>query len=339
MRLGQNRVDTANLPLQDARRHSTPSSTPSKVTSALRSTERYRSAFRPGLFAGRTVIVTGGGSGLGRCTVHELASLGARVALVGRTLAKLDATATEIAAIYPESATAEAAATRHVCDIRDEAAVKATVTDVLAAHGRIDGLFNCAGGQFPARLRDISLKGWDAVVRSNLNGTFLFSRECYVQWMETHGGSIVNMLADIWGGMPGMGHSGAARGGVLTLTETAACEWGHAGVRVNAVAPGWIASAGIDTYDEDYRDVLRGLRSKVPLQRFGTEAELSAAVVFLLSEAAGFISGAVIRIDGGVPTARPTWSLEPARNSFPYDGFPQYEPPATFRDTKASGGP
>lgn len=295
---------------------------------------RYRSAFRPGLFDGRTVVVTGGGSGLGRCTAHELASLGAHVALVGRQIAKLESVAAEISAIYPERA-ADVSTT--VCDIRDEAEVKATVSRILQQHGRIDGLFNCAGGQFPAKLRDISLKGWDAVVRNNLHGTFLFSRECFVQWMEHHGGSIVNMLADIWGGLPGMGHSGAARGGVLTLTETAACEWGHAGVRVNAVAPGWIASAGIDTYDEDYRNVLRGLRTKVPLQRFGTEAELSSAAVYLLSEAAGFINGAVIRVDGGVPTARHSWTLQQAERSFPYNGFPQYQAPATFADDPKTG--
>jgi citronellol/citronellal dehydrogenase len=174
-------------------------------------------------------------------------------------------------------------------------------------------------------------------VRNNLSGTFLFSRECFVQWMEAHGGSIVNMLADIWGGLPGMGHSGAARGGVLTLTETAACEWGHAGVRVNAVAPGWIASAGIDTYDEPYRELLRSLRTKVPLQRFGTEAELASAVVYLSSEAAGFVNGAIIRVDGGVPTARHTWNLEPASHSFPFDGFPQYQAPETLADRGAKG--
>ncbi|WP_372828011.1 SDR family oxidoreductase [Polaromonas sp.] len=290
----------------------------------------YRSAFRPGLFHGQTVVVTGGGSGLGRCTAHELASLGAHVALVGRQATKLESVAAEIAAIYPERA---CDVTTTVCDIRDEVQVRATVAAILQRHGRIDGLFNCAGGQFPAKLRDISLKGWDAVVRNNLHGTFLFSRECFVQWMEHHGGSIVNMLADIWGGLPGMGHSGAARGGVLTFTETAACEWGYAGVRVNAVAPGWIASAGIDTYDEDYRNVVRGLRTKVPLQRFGTEAELSSAAVYLLSEAAGFINGSVIRVDGGVPTARHSWKLQPAERSFPYNGFPQYQPPATFDDS------
>ena len=293
--------------------------------------ERYRSVFRPGLFEGQTVVVTGGGSGLGRCTAHELASLGARLALVGRKLDKLEAVAGEIARAYPESA---GCVTLHSCDIRDEASVTQTVTDILGAHGAIDGLFNCAGGQYPARLRDISLKGWDTVVRNNLHGTFLFSRECYVQWMEAHGGSVVNMLADIWGGLPGMGHSGAARGGVLTLTETAACEWGCAGVRVNAVAPGWIASNGIDTYDAEYQALLRDLHTKVPLQRFGTESELASAVVYLLSPAAGFISGAVIRVDGGVPTARHTWKLEPARKEFTYNGFPLYEPPRAFADQR-----
>lgn len=256
------------------------------------------------------------------------------MALVGRKLDKLEAVAAELATAYPESVDR---VSLHSCDIRDEDMVKQTVADILAAHGRIDGLFNCAGGQYPSKLRDITLKGWDTVVRNNLHGTFLFSRECYVQWMEAHGGNIVNMLADMWGGLPGMGHSGAARGGVLTFTETAACEWGYAGVRVNAVAPGWIASNGIDTYDEEYRELLRGLRTKVPLQRFGTEAELSSAVVYLLSPAAGFISGAVIRVDGGVPTARHTWKLEPARQDASYNGFPLYQAPKAFAD-QAKGG-
>lgn len=302
---------------------------PSAQGHSTASRERYRSVFRTGLFEGRTVVVTGAGSGLGRCTTHELASLGARLALIGRRIAKLEAVAAEIAELYPERA---GDVSLHVCDIRDEELVRRTVADVLARHGRIDGLYNCAGGQYPSALRDISLKGWDAVVRNNLHGTFLVSREVYVQWMEHHGGSIVNMLADIWGGLPGMGHSGAARGGVLTLTETAACEWGHAGVRVNAVAPGWIASNGMDEYDEDYRNVLRGLQDKVPLQRFGTEAELSSAVVWLLSEASAFVNGAVIRVDGGVPTARHSWKLQPAVNHFPYHGFPQYRPPTMLGD-------
>ncbi len=154
---------------------------------------------------------------------------------------------------------------------------------MLTAHGRIDGLFNNAGGQFPSPLRDISLKGWEAVVRNNLTGGFLVARECYTQWMEANGGAIVNIIADMWNGMPGMGHSGAARAGMLSFTETAACEWAASGVRVNAVAPGWIASSGFDTYPPAFQEKIRQLGRKVPLQRLGTEAEVSAAVVFLLS--------------------------------------------------------
>ncbi|MFM0229627.1 SDR family oxidoreductase [Paraburkholderia sediminicola] len=291
--------------------------------------ERYRSVFRSNLFEDRVVIVTGGGSGLGRCTAHELVSLGANVALVGRNEVKLQQVKDELVAAYGAIG---ARASIHALDLRHEALVKEGVSAILGSHGRIDGLFNCAGGQFPARLETISLNGWDAVVRNNLHATFLMSRECFVQWMSGHGGAIVNMLADIWGGMPGMGHSGAARAGVWNLTETAACEWAHAGVRVNAVAPGWIASSGLDSYDEAYRTLLRGLQAKVPLQRFGTESELAAAAVFLLSEAASFINGTVIRVDGGVPNARHSWSLEPTERADRYNGFPLYDPPQCLGD-------
>lgn len=291
--------------------------------------QRYASVFRPGLFDGKTVMVTGGGSGLGRCTAHELAALGAGLALVGRNPDKLRMAAEEIVRVYPEAADR---ISQHPCDIRDEAGVRGAVTDALSAHAAIHGLFNCAGGQFPAPLDRISLNGWNAVVQNNLHGTFLVSREIYTQHMRQHGGAIVNMLADIWGGMPGMGHSGAARAGVWNLTETAACEWAYAGVRVNAVAPGWIASSGMDSYDEHYRGVLRELKTRVPLQRFGTEAELAAAVVFLLSPAAAFINGAVIRVDGGVPNARHSWNLQPAERGETYNGFPQYVPPSLFSE-------
>ncbi len=302
---------------------------PSPGIAAQAGSSRYRSAFRPGLFNGQVVVVTGGGSGLGRCTAHELVSLGASVVLVGRKADKLAAVQAELSQIYPE----QAHTLRHYAvDIRDEAGVRATVSAILADTGRIDGLFNCAGGQFAAPLAKISANGWDAVVRTNLLGTFLMARECFTQWMSGHGGAIVNMLADIWGGMPGMGHSGAARAGVWNFTETAACEWAYAGVRVNAVAPGWIASHGMDSYDPAYQAVLRNLKKKVPLQRFGNEAELAAAVTFLLSDAASFINGSVIRVDGGVPNARHSWDLAPAERSSSFDGFPLYRPPAGLQE-------
>jgi citronellol/citronellal dehydrogenase len=177
----------------------------------------YRSVFRPGLFAEEVAVVTGGGSGIGRCTAHELASLGARVALIGRTADKLQAVKAEIAAAGGE---AEAFA----CDIREEDRVRETVAAVLARFARIDHLVNNAGGQFSAPLAEISQKGFDTVVRNNLTGGFLMARECYTQCMAEHGGAIVNIVADMWNGMPGMGHSGAARAGMVNFTETAALE-------------------------------------------------------------------------------------------------------------------
>ena len=272
----------------------------------------YRSVFRDGLFAGRSGIVTGAGSGIGRCTAHELAALGAKVALVGRKAEKLEAVAREIA-------DAGGVAHCYTADIRDEERVQKVVRAVLADFGRIDFLVNNAGGQFSSPLEKISAKGWDAVVRTNLTGGFLVAREVYTRWMKENGGAIVNMIADMWNSMPGMGHSGAARAGMLNFTETAALEW--APVRVNAVAPGWIASSGLDHYPPHMREHIRALPGKVPLGRLGTESEISAAVVFLLSPAAAFISGSCIRIDGAVPNVKPNYTLPPRGTTVAFDGF------------------
>ncbi len=285
----------------------------------------YRSQFRPDLFAGRSIIVTGGGSGIGRCTAHELSALGARVALVGRTLEKLERVRAEIGDA--------GRATVHVADIRDEALVRSTVADILAEHGRIDGLVNNAGGQFPSPLSGISAKGWDAVVRNNLTGGFLFSRECYTQWMEAHAAGacgIVNVIADMWHGMPGMGHSGAARAGMLNLTETASLEW--APLRVNAVAPGWIASNGLDQYPPEMATIIQGLKDIVPLGRLGNESEVSAAIVFLLSPGAAFISGSCLRVDGAAPQAKRIWpAVGTGQATVPFDGFHLARDPSVLK--------
>ncbi len=203
---------------------------------------QYASVFRPGLFAGRTILVTGGGSGLGRCTAHELKSLGARLAIAGRTQEKLDRVKEELG--DPDTFTFAA-------DLRREEEVKAMVDGVLAwSGGRIDGLVNNAGGQFPAQLKDISLNGWNAVVNNNMTATFLVSKAVYLGSMEKHGGAIVNVGADFELGNPGMGHNGAARAGQTNFTYTASVEWAHSGVRVNSVLPGFIASSGFDRYPE-----------------------------------------------------------------------------------------
>lgn len=283
----------------------------------------YRSVFRPGLFTGQTVLVTGAGSGIGRCTAHELAALGAHVVLIGRSAEKLAAVAAEIGDDGGEASHAS-------CDIRDEEAVKSTVSAIVAARGRIHGLVNNAGGQYPSPLENISGKGWQAVLATNLTGGFLMARECYSQSMHAHGGAIVNMLADMWHGMPGMGHSGAARAGMLNFTETAALEW--APVRVNAVAPGWIASSGMDTYPEAMRSTIRNLPQHVPAARLGTESEVAAGIVFLLSEAAAFVSGACLRIDGAAPNARRHWVMD-AREAAPeFNGFHRAVRPRVLGD-------
>ena len=286
----------------------------------------YRSVFRPGLFLGQVAVVTGGGSGIGRCTAHELASLGAAVALVGRNADKLAAVRTEIV---------EAGGTAHayVCNIRDEAAVQATIAQILGEHGRIDALVNNAGGQFPSPLKDISVKGWEAVVQTNLTGGFLMARECLNQAMQQRGGAIVNIVADMWGGMPNMGHSGAARAGMINFTETAAFEWAQYGVRMNAVAPGYVASSGMDAYPPWMAETIRSMPRTVPAGRFATEAEVSSAIVYLLSEAAAFITGTTLRVDGGRPNVRPGTPMQaPRHGAAPFNGFHLAATPKVLQD-------
>jgi citronellol/citronellal dehydrogenase len=286
----------------------------------------YSSIFRSDAFAGKVVIVTGGGSGIGRCTAHELAALGAQVVITGRKIEKLDNVIAEI--------TADGGKVRGlVCDIRVEESVKATIAAVIAEFGRIDGLYNNAGGQFPAALESISFNGFDSVIKNNLHGTFLMMRETYNQWMADHGGSIVNMTADMWGGMPGMGHSGAARAGVDNLTKTAAIEWAKSGVRVNAVAPGWIMSSGMDQYKGAFRAMIPMLADKVPLKRMGTESEVSSVACFLLSEASAFVSGVTIRIDGAASLGTPMYPLADAKNNTAFNGFHRAFMPEVLKES------
>jgi len=290
----------------------------------------YQSVYAPGLFAGQVILITGGGSGIGRCVAHEVTALGAHAVLIGRKADKLQSVVDEI---YQDGGVASF----HVCDIRQEPAVKQTVAAVVAAQGRIDGLVNNAGGQYMMPLEAISAKGWEAVLNTNLTGGFLMARECFVQSMAKHGGSIVNIVADMWGSMPGMGHSGAARAGMVSFTETAALEWASRGVRVNAVAPGYIASSGMDNYPPEMAPMLREMTKTIPLGRFGTEAEASAGIVFLLSPAAAFISGSTLRIDGARPQVRMGWPMQVASDKAqqraaikPFNGFHRAQTPKVF---------
>lgn len=285
----------------------------------------YQSVFKNDLFNGKTIIVTGGGSGIGRCTAHELASLGAYVILIGRKPEKLSIVKDEITEDGGQ-------ASFFSCDIREETAVQATIKEIIGSHPQIHGLVNNAGGQFPAPLTGINQKGWETVVRTNLTGGFLMAKEVYLKSMSKFGGAIVNIVADMWGGMPGMGHSGAARAGMVNFTQTAAVEWAASGVRVNAVAPGWVASSGMDSYPESMKPYIKGLKEAVPLKRLATEAEVSSAICFLLSDGASFISGDCLRIDGAASQGGRVMPLAKAKNSESYNGFHRAVTPKIFQE-------
>lgn len=281
----------------------------------------YNSVFKPGAFEGKTILVTGAGSGFGRCIAHELAALGANILMMGRTEEKLATVKAEIEGDNPGAVCDYGCA-----DIRDADAVEIVIDKFIADHGQIHGLVNNAGGQFPADLENISPNGFLAVVRSNLIGGFIVAKAVFLKSMKQHGGSIINITADEVGGMPRMAHSGAARAGMENLTQTAAVEWAYAGVRVNAVAPGYLASSGLDTYeDPEMLEAIPHFHEAVPLNRVGTESEVSAAVCFLLTEGASYINGITLRVDGGSslclssPLGRKVKRAQ--RNNAAYDGF------------------
>jgi citronellol/citronellal dehydrogenase len=285
----------------------------------------YNSIYKDDLFEGQNIIVTGGGSGIGRCTAHELAKLGANVIIVGRKEEKLLQVSHEI---KEDGGRVD----YFSCDIREEVPVKAMIKEVIAKHGQINGLVNNAGGQYPSPLASINQKGWETVIRTNLTGGFLVAREVYTQSMTKTGGAIVNIVADMWGGMPGMGHSGAARAGMVNFTQTAAVEWGNSGVRVNAIAPGWIATSGMDTYPPSMKPYILSLKDAVPLKRLGTESEISSVICFLLSEGANFISGDCIRIDGAGSQGSRVWPLAKAKKATSYNGFHRAVIPKIFQE-------
>lgn len=259
--------------------------------------------FAPGIFKDQVAIVTGGGSGIGLATALEFARLGARVAICGRTTEKLEAGAAQLLAVaVADNVLSE------TCDIREPEQVAAFITKVLGRWGRIDVLVNNAGGQFPSPAQHISPNGFLAVIKNNLVGTFHMCREVANQWMipQAHGGRIVNVIANIYRGFPGMVHTGAARAGVENMTMTLAVEWSQHNILVNAVAPGIIISSGTAQYPPQILE--RGI-AETPLKRAGTVDEVAASIIFLASPAAQYITGATLRIDGAQSLWGRTWEL------------------------------
>jgi citronellol/citronellal dehydrogenase len=266
---------------------------------------RTTSPFVDDLLAGRTALVTGGGSGLGRAIAEGLAAAGASVVIAARRQERLEVAAAEI-----ESATGRPVKVDLV-DIRDRSTVEA-----LAGRHDVDILVNNAGGQFPQRARDFSPNGWNSVIDLNLTGTWSMTQVFGNQMLDGRGGAIVQIVAIVGRGLPGIAHTAAARAGIVELTRTLAYEWGPS-VRVNCVAPGAFHTDGWQaTYDDEVGQDMSG----VPLPYAGRPSDIANAVVFLASPASAFVTGECLYVDGGHILHGPI-SARPA------DGYPERDRP------------
>eukprot|EP01090_Pellita_catalonica_P022673 TRINITY_DN88_c0_g1_i1.p1 TRINITY_DN88_c0_g1~~TRINITY_DN88_c0_g1_i1.p1 ORF type:complete len:280 (-),score=48.81 TRINITY_DN88_c0_g1_i1:91-930(-) len=260
--------------------------------------------FAEGLYAGKVVVVTGGGSGIGKTVAQYIGLLGGKIAICGRRNDVLQKTCKEL---HEEHGIAIIGKT---CDIRDEAAVNEFVQFVVGKFGTIDVLVSNAGGQFTIESKNLTPKGFHAVINNNLVGTWTFiytiANKVFIPQKK---GRIVNVIAEIYRGFPGMIHTGAARAGVSNITKTLAVEWAEYNISVNAVAPGFIKSSGTNQY---HPKMMQKAIAAVPIKRLGTTEEVAKLVVFLGSDkAAAYINGATYYIDGGSSLWGDLWEIGP----------------------------
>ena len=250
----------------------------------------YPTVFKPNLFEDATVIVSGAGSGLGKAIAILFARLGARVAICGRDQEKLDKTL-----LLLESINCHALACS--MSIRKPDEVESFIQTCLDEFATIDIVVNNAGGQFAQPALDFSINGWNAVVDTNLNGTWYMCQKVAQHWVRSrHAGNIVNIVADVWRGLPGMAHSCAARAGVIHFTRTLAIEWAPHDIRINCVAPGCVETSAFDRYEEDGR---KSFDQSNPMKKVGDAYDIAEAVCYLAAPSGKFITGETITVDGG----------------------------------------
>lgn len=245
--------------------------------------------FRENLLKEKVALVSGGGSGIGFAIAKELGGLGASVVICGRKVEKLEKAALELQDIGINVLSRQ-------CDIRVVEQDEALVDFVLEKHGKIDILVNNAGGQFPSPAIAYSPKGWNAVINTNLNGTWYMTQTVAKKWMMEHGGKVINIVACMWKGFPALAHTGAARAAVVNLTKSLSVEWAQFKILVNCVAPGIIASSGLSVYSPD---MIKDSWQRVPLKRLGTTEEIAWSVAYLASPAGDYYTGSTLCIDGG----------------------------------------
>ncbi|MFY9265753.1 MAG: SDR family oxidoreductase [Solirubrobacterales bacterium] len=260
------------------------------------------SIFAENLLAGQVVLLSGGGSGIGRAAAIELTALGADVVICGRELEPLRETADLCLATGGAGSCSS-----FVCDIREADQVGDLVDATLELHGKIDVLVNNAGGQFLAPAEDISEKGFATVIRLNIHGTWLMTHTVAMRAMipeelgDNRGGKVINITLSPHNGLPGMVHSSTARAGVENMTKALSIEWARFGIQLNALAIGQIATETLLTKYPEV--VVENLSRSVPIGRLGRAEEIAWAIAYLASPAGDFYSGSILTIDG----ARDNW--------------------------------
>jgi NAD(P)-dependent dehydrogenase (short-subunit alcohol dehydrogenase family) len=247
--------------------------------------------YQKDIFKDKIALVTGGRSGIGFAIAKQMLLLGAKVVICSRKAEPLQQAAEALAEFGEVSF--------HPCDIRKSAQIQELAEFIKEKHQKLDILVNNAGGQFPALAEYIGDKGWEAVINNNLNGTFYMIREmANAFFIPQKEGIIVNIIASVNAGFPGMVHTGAARAGVENLTKTLAQEWSNFNIRINCVAPGIIASSGLEQYPQPVQDMFAQAKDAIPLKRFGTVEEIANAVSFLSSPLSSYITGITLYVDG-----------------------------------------